>query len=234
MSAAPSTHRLTTAARLIDVRVQADPGAGLAQLDGVTLTVTSGTLAVVGGDDPAAVRSLLLAIAGQVDVTGGTVEVAGHRLPADRRTSPEPWRRRVGVVPARPRLFDYLTPAENVALPVRWSGTRRPREHVAKLTRTLGLELRPDRLAVDLDVDERSRLALAMALAFDPDLIVVESGRGGRSGDGSRDGLARAIVDLVRLEGRTIVTDLADPDVVRAADQAVTLVAGRAQERRAS
>jgi len=223
--------QLTTAVRLSGVQIHLDTVAGLSALTVLDLSVTSGTLVLVQGDSPAEVRTLLWTLAGRVHRAAGLLEIAGHPLTiggGDPITDPSTWRRRVGFVGSRPTLFGHLSVAGNIALPVRWSGKRHPRSQVRNLCRSVGLDAAKDRMPAELIPSEQQRVAVAMALAFDPDLLVVVAGNelGSdhlRIGD---DELSRALVDLVRLEGRTIVTSLKTPAVEEATAQILTLVDG--------
>ncbi len=218
-------HRLTTAVRLRGVQVETDAAAGLSALHVRDLSVTSGTLVVVQGESPDEVSTLLLTFAGRAALAGGSLEIAGSpvcRSGTDPVRSPEPWRRRVGFVGPRPVLFGHLSVLGNIALPVRWSGKRHPREEVRKLCRSVGLDLVKDRRPGELGRAEQQRLAIAMAMAYDPDLLVVAV----EDPTTEEDALSRTIVDLVRLEGRTIVTSLSAPVVRDAADQVLTLLGG--------
>nr|WP_269810922.1 ATP-binding cassette domain-containing protein [Kineosporia rhizophila] len=219
-------HRLTTAVRLRGVQVETDSTAGLSALQVRDLSVTSGTLVAVQGRSANEVHTLLLTLAGRVALAGGSLEIAGSpvsRRGTDAVRSPEPWRRRVGFVDARPVLFGHLSVAGNIGLPVRWSGKRHPREEIGKLCRSVGLDAVKDCWPAELDPAEQQRVAIAMALAYDPDLLVVAAD----PGSAGLDQLSRTLVDLVRLEGRTIVTSLATPIVQAGADQVLTLLDGR-------
>src|SRR4051794_17144075 len=169
--------RLTTAARLLGVDVEPDAAAGRRALHVPDLSVTSGTLVVALGDPPDQARTLLLILAGRVPLARGRLEVAGHPLSrhgTDTLRAPQLWRRRVGGVAARPALFSHLSVVDNVALTVGWSGSRQPREQVRNLCRSVGLDPVKDRFPVELARPDRQRVAVAMALAFDPDLLVVD------------------------------------------------------------
>jgi predicted ABC-type transport system involved in lysophospholipase L1 biosynthesis ATPase subunit len=241
---ASQLRRLTTAARMLGVDVAPDAVTGRGALHVPDLRVTSGTLVVALGDPPGQARTLLLALAGRVPIVRGRVEVAGHPLSGrgtDPLHAPQLWRRRVGGVAARPTLFAHLNVTHNVALTVRWSGNRQPREQVRNLCRSVGLDPVKDRFPAELSRPDRQRVALAMALSFDPDLLVVDAEPDGDAPEGHHGspgaataglaGLSRTLVDLVRIEGRTIVTTLATPTVRDAADQILTLVGGSRLER---
>jgi ABC-2 type transport system ATP-binding protein len=136
-------------------------GATLA-LEEVTFAVAPGTVAAVVGGDGAGKTSLLRALAGTVRPAAGTV-----RRPAERR---------LGYVSAGPGVWTDLTVDENL----RFSGGAYgldPGElerRVGGLLERTGLAGARDRLAGQLSGGMRQKLALAMAVAHEPDLLVLD------------------------------------------------------------
>jgi phospholipid/cholesterol/gamma-HCH transport system ATP-binding protein len=152
----------------------------------------------LGLDHPEAGRSLLLG-----------EEVARMR-PRDALA----FRRRVGYVPPGNGLLQNLSLADNVALPLRFGSSLSPREidsrlrvmlAATRLTEAAGL-----RPAAAND-EQRRRAALARALAFDPELVIMVQpfdGIGGRAaaeilelarGGDTPDGARRAVFLTGRL-----------------------------------
>jgi ABC-2 type transport system ATP-binding protein len=131
-------------------------------LEEVTFAVAPGTVAAVVGGDGAGKTSLLRALAGTVRPAAGTV----HR-PAERR---------LGYVSAGPGVWTDLTVDENL----RFSGGAYgldPGElerRVGGLLERTGLAGARDRLAGRLSGGMRQKLALAMAVAHEPDLLILD------------------------------------------------------------
>lgn len=219
---------LSTAARLSDVTVALDASTVDSGLHEVNLRIVSGTLTLVRGTRADGTRTLLRTLAGDLPLVAGTAEVANRRFSHTRSMSddsPAHSRRRVGLVPAGAALFEYLTVAENVALPARLADRRARSQatQVASLCRSVGLGGEFDRLPRDLTASERQRVALAQVLAYDPDLVLLE----GDPSSGSDDEvLADVVAALVHLEGRTIVTSVDTRSLADAADQIVRLTGG--------
>ncbi len=152
-------------------------------LQGLDLLVDPGELiAIVGASGSG--KSTLLNILGGLDVpSAGRAVVAGHDLTAMGRRERTAYRRHViGFVwqqTAR-NLLPYLSAVENVELPMILDavdgGSRRSR--AAELLRMVGLaeraEHRPDRLSGG----EQQRVAIAVALANAPEVLLADEPTG--------------------------------------------------------
>ena len=131
-------------------------------LEEVTFAVAPGTVAAVVGGDGAGKTSLLRALAGTVRPAAGTV-----RRPAERR---------LGYVSAGPGVWTDLTVDENL----RFSGgaygldAGELERRVGGLLERTGLAAARDRLAGQLSGGMRQKLALAMAVAHEPDLLILD------------------------------------------------------------
>jgi ABC-2 type transport system ATP-binding protein len=131
-------------------------------LEEVTFEVPAGTVAAVVGGDGAGKTSLLRALAGTVRPAAGTV-----------RRPPE---RRLGYVSAGPGVWADLTVDENLSFAGRAYGLT-PRElggRVGDLLERTGLAEARDRLAGRLSGGMRQKLALVMAVAHEPDLLILD------------------------------------------------------------
>jgi ABC-2 type transport system ATP-binding protein len=131
-------------------------------LEEVSLEVPAGTVVAVVGGDGAGKTSLLRALAGTVRPAAGTV-----------RRPPE---RRLGYVSAGPGVWADLTVDENLAFAGRAYGLAAGelRRRTGALLERTGLAEARDRLAGRLSGGMRQKLALAMAVAHEPDLLVLD------------------------------------------------------------
>lgn len=107
----------------------------------------------------------------------GRVLVLGEDLARLERRDLLAFRRRVGYLPAGDGLLQNLSLYDNVALPLRFGSDRNEREIDGRIRVMLAMlrlqhaaELRPARANGEL----RRRAALARALAFDPELVILE------------------------------------------------------------
>jgi len=131
-------------------------------LEDVSLEVPAGSVAAVVGGDGAGKTTLLRALAGTVRPAAGTVR--------------RPDRRRLGYVSAGPGVWTDLTVDENLSFAGRAYGLSAGDLEVrvsALLDRT-GLAAAHDRLAGRLSGGMRQKLALAMAVAHEPELLVLD------------------------------------------------------------
>lgn len=133
-----------------------------AALEEVSFEVAAGTVAAVVGGDGAGKTSLLRALAGTVRPAAGTV-----RRPDERR---------LGYVSAGPGVWTDLTVDENLSFAGRAYGldTAELGRRVGALLERTGLAAARDRLAGQLSGGMRQKLALAMAVAHEPDLLILD------------------------------------------------------------
>ena len=131
-------------------------------LEEVTFEVAAGAVAAVVGGDGAGKTSLLRALAGTVRPAAGTV-----RRPDERR---------LGYVSAGPGVWADLTVDENLSFSGRAYGLSAGEldRRVGGLLERTGLAEARDRLAGRLSGGMRQKLALAMAVAHEPDLLILD------------------------------------------------------------
>ena len=131
-------------------------------LEDVSFEARAGTVAAVVGGDGAGKTSLLRALAGTVRPAAGTV----RRPPA----------RRLGYVSAGPGVWTDLTVDENLDFAGRAYGLSADEldRRVAWLLDRTGLAEARGRLAGRLSGGMRQELALAMAVAHEPDLLILD------------------------------------------------------------
>ncbi len=144
---------------------------GRCVLDRVNLHVTAGERVSLHGPSGCGKTTLLHAIAGLVDVSGGSVAVAGHdvtQLPVHRRG--------IGLVFQDDRLFPHFTVAENVAYPLRVRGVPKHRRRAVAESwlENVGLGGFADRSVATLSGGEARRVALARTLAAEPHLVLLD------------------------------------------------------------
>jgi sulfate transport system ATP-binding protein len=140
-------------------------------LDGVSIKVEDGSLTALLGPSGSGKSTLLRVIAGLEAPDSGTVEIAGR----DATTVP-PQKRGIGFVFQHYAAFKHMTVRENVAfgLRVRKRPKREIAEKVDELLRIVGLDGYQARYPTQLSGGQRQRMALARALAVEPEVLLLD------------------------------------------------------------
>lgn len=146
-------------------------------LDGLDLDVQRGeTFTVLGGSGSGKSVTLKLAI-GLLRVDEGSVVVSGRDVTWLAESSWAEVRSRFGMVFQGAALFDSLSVLENVAYPLREHadlGEASIREKVAEKLALVGLEGIEESLPAELSGGMRKRVAVARAVALDPQIILYD------------------------------------------------------------
>ncbi len=154
------------------------PGGGRRDvLRGVDLDLAPGELVALLGTNGSGKTTLLRCLAGTLVPGGGSVTFAGRRLPAWRR---EELARRVAVLPQQVDLPGGFRVAELVAMgrsphAQRLFGSTAVDERaIERALRDADATELSDRWVEELSGGERQRLLVAMALAQEPDLLLLD------------------------------------------------------------
>jgi putative ABC transport system ATP-binding protein len=206
------------------------PAGTFPALRGVDLDVAPGEFVSVVGRSGSGKSTLLNLIAGIDRPTAGRVSVAGtaiHELNHDRLAA---WRgRTVGIVFQFFQLLPALTAAENVMLPMDFSGTlpsSRRRARAMELLERVEVADQADKLPATLSGGQQQRVAIARALANDPPLLLADEPTGNLDSEtgaaifGLLGGLAAA--------GKTLVVVTHEREAVSGASRTLALADGRA------
>ena len=180
---------------------------GNAVLRGLDLEVKRGeTFTILGGSGSGKSVSLKLMI-GLLRVDAGRVLVKGRDV---TRLPERDWaalRGDFGMVFQGAALFDSLSVLENVAYPLRGHsdlGEAEIRDRVAEKLALVGLEGIEEQLPAELSGGMRKRVAVARAVAFDPEIILYDEPNTGLDPANSR-----RIVELIAsLQARLGVTSV--------------------------
>jgi ABC-2 type transport system ATP-binding protein len=131
-------------------------------VQGVTFTVPAHTIAALVGGDGAGKSSVLRALAGAIAPAGGSVR--------------RPDSRRIGYMPAGQGVYRDLTVNENLAFSASAYGVpgAEAARRAAELLERTGLQDAGGRLGAQLSGGMRHKLALAMALLHQPQLLVLD------------------------------------------------------------
>jgi heme ABC exporter ATP-binding subunit CcmA len=191
-------------------------------LAGVDLDVARGEVVLLQGPNGAGKTSILRACAGLLRVAAGEAWVLGEDLVANPRAV----RRRVGLLGHATGLYDDLSVADNVRFAVRAAGGRP--EAVRPALERLGLDGRLPTTAVSaLSAGQRRRAALAILVARDPELWLLDEPHAGLDAE-HRDLLDALVRDAVS-RGATVVLASHEHDRAGAlAGRSITVAGGMA------
>jgi putative ABC transport system ATP-binding protein len=206
-------------------------GQEVVALQGVDLDVARGELLALLGPSGAGKSTLLALVGGLERPSAGRVWVDGQdlaRLPEAGLTA---FRRgRVGFVfqtPAR-NLLPYASAAQNLELPMRLAGVpaARRRERARALLAATGLQASGSRSVRTLSGGEQQRLAVVVAVANEPPLLLADE----PTSQLDRANVAR-VLELLRVlrdqTGTTVVMVTHDPEAAGAMDRTVSIRGGR-------
>jgi sulfate/thiosulfate transport system ATP-binding protein len=142
-----------------------------AALDNVDFEVPSGSLTALLGPSGSGKSTLLRAIAGLDLPDTGTITIDGHDV-----THIPPQRRGIGFVFQHYAAFKHLTVRDNVAfgLKIRKRPKAEIKEKVDNLLEVVGLAGFQTRYPNQLSGGQRQRMALARALAVDPQVLLLD------------------------------------------------------------
>lgn len=193
----------------------------------VDLVIERGETVALLGPSGAGKSTLLWLMAGLLRPSAGRLCIDDVDL---SRLSPRALDRmratRIGVVLQNPgrNLIPYATPAQNIAFAQR--GARADRRRIAELLDRVGLSGLGNRRAGRLSGGEQQRLAVAVALANAPDLLLADEPTSQLDAES-----ARAVIALLKetaaRNGTTVVVVTHDPAVSKAMGRTVTIRDGR-------
>lgn len=144
---------------------------------GVDLSVrlAPGRVTAILGPNGAGKSTLVRLVSGELQPDEGTVRIDGVVVAGPGFIVP-PHQRRVAVLAQRPSLFPHLRVLDNVAFGLRARGVRRvaARERAAAELEAVGAGGFASRRTASLSGGEAQRVAVARALAIDPDVVLLD------------------------------------------------------------
>jgi len=200
-------------------------------LQGLDITVAEGEMLGIVGVSGSGKSTLLNVLGGLDRLTGGHAVVGKQDLGQMSERALDEYRRRtVGFVwqQGARNLIHYLTALENIELPLTLSGQvgKPAREHAFELLELVGLRERMDHRLVELSGGEQQRVAVAIALANKPRLLLADEPTGELD-----TATAQTIYDLLRdlnkRLGLTMVIVSHDPGIARHVDRVVAVRDGK-------
>jgi ABC-type multidrug transport system ATPase subunit len=182
-------------------------------VSGVDLTLRAGEIVALLGPNGAGKSTLLAALAGAVELAGGSIDRDG----------------RVAVAMQSPELARRTVRA-NVELALAWWGVPRGGERSERASRALaalGVAELAARRADSLSGGERRRVHIARALAVDPDVLLLDEPFAGLDPEARASLLADAAGVLRSSERATMIVVHDRGEAWALADRVVVLLDGR-------
>lgn len=182
---------------------------GLAAVDGISFTLKQGDMTALIGPNGAGKTTCFNLLSGVLPVSSGSVLFAGldiSDLPPHRRATLG-----IGRTFQIAAVFRSMTITENVETALMAAGRRI--DETAQLLEDAGLAAADQRPVNDLAYGDVKRLELAMALAAQPKLLLLDEPTAGMNG-AERRGIMETIASLARARQMTLLFTEHDMDAV--------------------
>jgi putative ABC transport system ATP-binding protein len=196
-------------------------------LKGVDLGIRAGEFVAIVGPSGSG-KSTLMNLIGCLDTpTGGTYllrdkEVAG----LDKNELAKIRNQRVGFVFQNFNLLPQISAFENVEMPLMFGGVARKerKERVHALLEKVGLADRMEHRPTELSGGQMQRVAVARALAMNPDIVLADEPTGNL--DTSSGGDVMSLFEELWRQGRTMIVITHDAALARRAGRIVEIKDG--------
>ncbi len=200
---------------------------GIQALKGVSFSVDAGEIVSIMGPSGSGKTTLLNIIGGVDRPTAGKVYVDGIDLSTLNEEQLRLYRlKKIGYVFQFFNLIPTLTALENIVLPMVVAGIPRSKaiERAKKLLEQVGLLEKANRLPEELSGGERQRVAVAVALANDPPIILADEPTG-ELDIVNAEKVISLLKELAR-KGKIVIVSTHDPRIARMTDKIYLLEEG--------
>jgi putative ABC transport system ATP-binding protein len=199
-------------------------------LRGANLTVQRGEFVAIQGRSGSGKSTLMNLTAGLAVPSAGRIiinETDLSRLNEGQRAIFR--RQHIGVVFQADNLTPFLTASENVALPMNLEGHKNARRRAESLLTEVGLAERLHHGPNQLSGGERQRVAIAVALANEPDLLLADE-LTGELDSATSDNIMALLKRLNIERGLTLIVVTHNPTVAARAGWQVHISDGQLSE----
>ena len=166
-------------------------------LKGISFTVDQGDIFGYLGPNGAGKTTTIRVILGLLEVSSGRASILGEDVSQDEA------RRKVGFVLEADGLYDNMTAEENLEYYLRIYGVPEPRGRIERVLDSVGLGDRAKDKAGTYSKGMRQRLALARAMAHNPEVLILDEPTAGVDPSGQIE-IRQLLLNIAHEEGKTI------------------------------
>ena len=198
-------------------------------LKGMDLAVNKGEVMFIIGTSGVGKSVTIKHLIGLLRIDAGEIWFDGARVDLIPERNLEPLRKRIGMVFQSSTLFDSMTLAENVALPLRKHGKLSHKDAIAEAHQRLAqvyMDEYAERYPAELSDGMRKRAAIARTLALSPEVVLFDEPTTGLDPVSARriDRLIRELAD--KLGVTAIVVSHDPPSIFGIADRVAFIYQG--------
>ncbi len=223
----------TPVLQALDLRRTYHTGGGeVHAVDGVNLTVESGTLVALTGRSGSGKTTLINLLGGLDRPTVGQVFIDGIDLSKlNDRQMTRLRRDRLGFIFQSYGLIPTLSAHENAELPLHLMGWKwkRRQERVMEALALVSIDERAAHRVYELSGGEQQRVAIARALAPNPGLILADEPTGSLD-SATAASIWKLLATIAHEQGVAVITATHDPSVQEWADRWINMQDGQLAE----
>ena len=191
---------------------------GTSVLEDINLTINDGEVYAIVGRSGAGKSTLLRCINGLANYQSGSLKVDGQEVGELNEKGMRELRRNMGMIFQHFSLLERATVFQNVALPMKCWGYKKPEieKKVSDLLSLVGLESRADARPRNLSGGQKQRVAIARALTMDPKFILSDEATSALDPK-TTNSILELLLKINEQLGLTVVFVTHQMEVVRAA-----------------
>lgn len=196
-------------------------------LDNVSFSIEDGEFVFIVGHSGAGKTTMTKLLLREERVSAGQIVVDGIDVTALKKREVPFYRRKLGMVFQDFRLFPDKTAYENIACVMRAVGTpgREIKRRVPALLRTVSMENKATHFPSQLSGGEQQRIALARAIANNPDIIIADEPTGNIDPQMSLD-IMNMLLKINKLLGKTVIVVTHEETLVDSIGQRIITIDG--------
>ena len=168
-------------------------------VDRLTISINSGEVFGLLGPNGAGKTTTVRMLAALLEPTSGEAYVAGFQVGKEDQKI----RRKIGLLPEAPGLYDALTAEQNLAFYGAMYGVEEISRQIKRYLELLGLWNRRHEPVATFSKGMRQKLAIARALLHEPEVLFLDEPTSGLDPQAAR--LVREFIIELKGEGRTII-----------------------------